>query len=244
MIWRVNAMFNNPIPNSYITSVFGYRVHPVTGKKESFHQGVDLTIQPNTNVKIVAAADGEVIRVGELGTYGNVVMIKHVINGIRMDTNCAHLKDKSITVKVGDKVKQGDVIGIMGTTGSSTAPHLHFEIHNGAWESGQPNALDPAKYIKFYTKLEVAKMEKRIEELENEIKAVNGKLLGLIDAVKKAAVYTSSEKASLYAEGSLKWAKDLGLLIGDTEGNLNPHGALTRQDFTVVLQRYHDKMTK
>lgn len=236
------SIFINPIPNSYITSKFGWRTHPVTGQKNSFHQGVDLARQPNTNVKVLAAADGEVIRVGKLGTYGNVVMIKHSINSKRMDTNYAHLK--SWSVKVGQKVKQGDVIGIMGNTGSSTAPHLHFEIHNGPWLKDQPNAVDPAKYIKFYSKGELAKMEQRIKELEDEVKVLNKSLSNLLQAAEKAAVYTSNEKVSDYAAGALKWAVDVGLIKGDTSGNLNPHGVLTRQDYAVVMQRYHDKVVK
>lgn len=139
--------FINPIKDSYLTSTFGWRTHPVTGKKQSWHQGIDLAIKPNTNVKVLASAAGEVIRVGALGTYGNIVIIKHNINGKHMETNYAHLKDKSITVKVGQKVKQGDVIGIMGSTGSSTAPHLHFEIHNGKWATGQPNAVNPLLFM-------------------------------------------------------------------------------------------------
>ena len=235
-------MFINPIPNSYLTSKFGWRTHPVTGVKNSFHQGVDLARQPNTNVEVLAAADGEVIRVGALGTYGNVVMIKHIINGKRMDTNYAHLK--SWSVKVGQKVKQGQQIGIMGNTGSSTAPHLHFEIHNGPWATGQPNAVDPSKYIKFYSKGEITKMEKRIKELEEEVKALNRQFSNFMQAVEKLPVYTSNEKVSDYAAGALKFAVDTGLLKGDTKGNLNPHGVLTRQDFAVVMQRYHEKLNK
>ena len=235
-------MFINPIENGYMTSDFGWRTHPVTGKKNSFHQGVDIARQPNTNVHILAAADGEVIRVGMLGTYGNVVMIKHIINGKRMDTNYAHLK--SYNVKVGQKVKQGQVIGVMGNTGSSTAPHLHFEIHNGAWMTGQPNAVDPEKYIKLYSKGEMLKMEQRIKDLENEVKSLNKSLTSLLQTMEQAAVYTSNEKASTYAAGALKWAVDVGLLKGDTNGNLNPHGVLKRQDFALTMQRYHEQVKK
>ena len=235
-------MFINPIPNSYLTSKFGWRTHPVTGKRNSFHQGVDLARQPNTNVEVLAAADGTVIRVGPLGTYGNIVLISHKINGKRMDTNYAHLS--SYNVKVGDIVKQGQQIGIMGNTGSSTAPHLHFEIHNGAWATGQPNAIDPARYIKFYSKGELAKMEQRIKELEEEVKVLNRQISNFMQAVEKLPVYTSNEKASDYAAGALKWAVDVGILKGDTNGNLNPHGVLKRQDFALVMQRYHEQVKK
>lgn len=215
-------MFINPIPSSYLTSKFGYRTHPVTGKKNSFHQGVDLARQPNSNVEILAAADGEVIRVGTLGTYGKVVMIKHSINGKRMDTNYAHLK--SYSVKVGQKVKQGQQIGVMGNTGSSTAPHLHFEIHNGPWLSKQPNAVDPARYIKFYTKGELAEMEKRIKELEKTVKKLvsnqanqatvietQGKTIELLT---KGPTYFKDAAPSEWAEEEVACAKALGITDG------------------------------
>ena len=126
-----------------ITSPFGYRTHPITGKKNQWHQGIDIA--KAGNVPIVAAADGTVTRVGILGTYGNVVMIVHNIGGKTYETNYAHLH--SYAVKVGQKVKRGQLIGRMGTTGSSTGQHLHFEIHVGRWATGQPNAVDPSKYI-------------------------------------------------------------------------------------------------
>jgi hypothetical protein len=126
-----------------ITSPFGYRIHPIR-KVRSWHQGVDIAYPGTVNIR--ASADGIVIRVGELGTYGNVVMIRHNINGELFETNYAHLRD-GLKVVVGQKVKQGDVIAHMGNTGSSTAQHLHFEIHKGKWATGQPNAVNPEKYM-------------------------------------------------------------------------------------------------
>ncbi len=126
-----------------VTSPFGWRTHPVTGKRSSWHQGVDIA-RPG-NIPIYAAASGIVTRVGRLGTYGNVVMIVHIINGKTYETNYAHLH--SYDVIVGQKVDQGQRIGRMGTTGQSTGQHLHFEIHSGRWATGQPNAVDPLKYI-------------------------------------------------------------------------------------------------
>lgn len=135
-------MFGRPAIGR-LTSPFGYRTHPITGQRLSYHQGVDIAQQGN--VPIYAAAAGTVTRVGRLGTYGNVVMIVHNINGKTYETNYAHLK--SYQVKVGQKVKQGQQIAYMGNTGNSTGQHLHFEIHVGRWATGQPNAVDPLKYI-------------------------------------------------------------------------------------------------
>lgn len=128
-----------------VTSPFGYRIHPIK-KTKSFHQGVDLA--QTGNVPILASAGGVVTRNQALGTYGNVVMIVHKINGVTYETNYAHLK-YGAKVIVGQRVKQGDIIGYMGNTGSSTAQHLHFEIHKGRWATGQPNAVDPLLYTSF-----------------------------------------------------------------------------------------------
>ncbi|RDW20834.1 hypothetical protein CWR48_04620 [Oceanobacillus arenosus] len=126
-----------------ITSPFGYRKDPITGKNSSWHQGVDIA--KSGNVDVNASADGTVTRVGPLSTYGNVVMILHNINGKTYETNYAHLH--SYSVKVGQKVKQGQRIGRMGSTGRVTGQHLHFEIHDGRYAPGQPNAVDPMKLV-------------------------------------------------------------------------------------------------
>lgn len=136
------ANFINPVPGARVTSEFGYRV--INGNKE-FHQGIDIA--KSGTVPILASASGTVRIAQSMGTYGNVVIIKHVINGKRQDTTYAHLK--SFNVKVGQVVKQGQVIGVMGNTGRSYGQHLHFEVHEGAWATGQPNARNPRNYVNF-----------------------------------------------------------------------------------------------
>jgi len=84
----------------------------------------------------------------------------------------------------------------------------------------------------------------RIIELEEEVKELNKQVAALLKVVKEAAVYQSADAASTYAQGALKWAVDVGLLKGDTNGNLNPHGALKRQDMAIMLQRYHELTNK
>ncbi len=114
-----------PLPVSAykrVSSKYGYRTHPVTGVKQSFHSGVDFPAAKNT--KIFAAADGTVISAKYNGGYGNCVMINH---GGGIVTLYAHMVSTP-PVKVGQKVKAGDVIGYVGTTGSSTGNHLHFEV--------------------------------------------------------------------------------------------------------------------
>ena len=115
------------------SSGFGYRISPFTGRKE-FHQGIDIATRAGTPV--VAPADGTVTFVGSKGALGRAVIIDH---GYGMVTRYGHLK--KFLVKAGTHVKRGDKIGLVGNTGRSTAPHLHYEVHL----NGIP--VNPSKYI-------------------------------------------------------------------------------------------------
>jgi len=126
----------------YVSSPFGPRTNPLTGKSER-HTGLDLVNAKGTPIK--AAAGGIVLRAGSATGYGNVVMITHLIDGKVWTTVYGHLD--SVSVKAGQTVMPGDIVGKLGSTGWSTGPHLHFEIHRGEWAVGQPNAVDPAPYI-------------------------------------------------------------------------------------------------
>src|SRR5690606_34029763 len=107
------------------------------------HRGVDIANATGTTVK--AAASGYVSYAGAMGTYGNVVMITHSINGQAYTTVYAHLN--SIAVSAGQGVSQGQYIAGMGSTGRSTGPHLHFEVHIGSWNGSRSNAVNPMNYI-------------------------------------------------------------------------------------------------
>lgn len=126
-----------------VTSPFGMRTHPVTHKPTTMHWGVDYGKDAGT--RIVAAASGKVTYAKSTNGYGNTVMIVHTIGGKTYETVYAHLA--SIGVKVGQSIKQGDVIGVMGTTGTSTGVHLHFEVHVGRWNNRFTNAKDPMHYV-------------------------------------------------------------------------------------------------
>ncbi|MBW2171095.1 MAG: M23 family metallopeptidase [Deltaproteobacteria bacterium] len=115
------------------SSGFGYRTSPFTGRRE-FHQGLDIATR--TGTIIVTPADGTVTFVGSKGALGKTVIVDH---GYGMVTRYGHLK-KSL-VKRGTRVKRGDKIGLVGNTGRSTAPHLHYEVHL----NGIP--VNPTKYI-------------------------------------------------------------------------------------------------
>ena len=115
-------VFITPIKNHRISSYYGHRKDPFTGKKRS-HLGLDLVSY--FGAPIMAAASGKVIFSGIKGGYGKTVIIKH-FNGYKtLYAHCAKLN-----VQKGDIVKAGDVIAALGRTGSSTGAHLHFEIFN------------------------------------------------------------------------------------------------------------------
>jgi murein DD-endopeptidase MepM/ murein hydrolase activator NlpD len=106
---------------SPITSLFGWRTHPIFGDRR-FHTGTDLGAPEGTPV--VATKDGEVHIADYLGGYGLTVILRHAEGSL--ETRYAHLS--RIMVRPGESVKQGDVIGLVGSTGNSTGPHLHFEL--------------------------------------------------------------------------------------------------------------------
>lgn len=121
--------------HSYISSGYGTRVDPINGQPSAFHTGLDIPAPTGTSV--VASADGTVIRAGVNGGFGNCVIIQHH-NGIQ--TLYGH--NSALLVKVGDVVKQGQVIAKVGQTGRATGPHCHFEFRiNG-------KHVDPAPYLK------------------------------------------------------------------------------------------------
>lgn len=114
-----------------ISSKFGYRIHPIS-KKKQFHKGIDIVNSLNTDVK--AAGSGIITFAGWNSGYGNVVKISH---GYGYQSVYAH--NNKLLLKVGDKVKKGDVIAKLGSTGQSTGPHVHFEVH---YQGQQINPLE------------------------------------------------------------------------------------------------------
>jgi len=109
------------------------------------HHGVDFAEKGYH--EIFAVADGEVSRSYRSDSYGEVVFIVHNIDGQVWESVYAHLRTGSRKVKAGDKVKQGQVIGVMGNTGHSTGQHLHFELHKGRWNMQKSNAVNPLDYL-------------------------------------------------------------------------------------------------
>ena len=130
---RVNPK-GRPVKSGWISSFFGKRTDPMTGKA-SWHRGIDFAGKYGNEV--IAVSDGVVSWSGDRYGFGNLVEIKH---GNGYVTRYAHNQD--LLVAVGDQVGQGETIALMGSTGRSTGPHVHFEV----WHNGK--AVDPAKYVR------------------------------------------------------------------------------------------------
>ena len=123
----------SPVKNGWVSSGFGKRTDPFTGKKE-FHEGIDLAGKEGS--RVLSAGDGIVSWAGERSGYGNLVEITH---GNGYVTRYGH--NKKLLVAVGDTVKKGQQIAVLGSTGRSTGPHVHFEVvHNG-------EQVNPTKFI-------------------------------------------------------------------------------------------------
>jgi murein DD-endopeptidase MepM/ murein hydrolase activator NlpD len=116
-----------------ISSPYGRRENPFGGER-TFHSGVDISASPGTPVK--ATADGVVSYSGWTQNSGFVVLIEH---GCGFSTAYAH--NRSNTVKVGQRVKRGEIISYIGSSGKSTGPHVHY----GVWEKGK--SVNPSKFL-------------------------------------------------------------------------------------------------
>ncbi len=124
-----------PVEGGRITDGFKWRRHPITGIRE-FHRAIDISVKKGT--PIYAAADGVIKYAEKNGLYGNYIRIDHNSKKFGYETAYAHLN--KFRVKKGQKIKRGEIIGEVGRTGSSTAPHLHYEV----WFKG--NIVNPNDY--------------------------------------------------------------------------------------------------
>ncbi|TNE32361.1 MAG: M23 family metallopeptidase [Alphaproteobacteria bacterium] len=116
------ALMRTPIDGARLSSGFGKRKHPILGYSK-MHTGLDFAAPRGT--PIYAAGDGRVVYAGVKGGYGNYIKIRHHAG---LETAYAHMKGFKRGVRSGVRVKQGEVIGYVGTTGRSTGPHLHYEV--------------------------------------------------------------------------------------------------------------------
>lgn len=117
----------------WISSRFGYRVSPFTGRRQ-FHRGLDIAARSGT--PIISPADGRVTFAGKKGLMGNMMTIEH---GYGMVTRYGHIK--KMLKKKGERIERGETIALVGNTGRSTGPHVHYEVRlNGL-------AVNPMKYF-------------------------------------------------------------------------------------------------
>ncbi|VAX03805.1 Peptidase, M23/M37 family [hydrothermal vent metagenome] len=116
------AFIRTPVDFTRISSRFGKRTHP-TLKKRKDHHGVDYAAPRGTPIK--AAGDGKIVHFGRKGGYGKTIIIQH---GGKYSTLYAHMSNYNRKLRRGARVKQGQTIGYVGTTGRSTGPHLHYEF--------------------------------------------------------------------------------------------------------------------
>ncbi|OLS34685.1 peptidase M23 [Alkalihalophilus pseudofirmus] len=136
-----NSGFMRPATGT-ITSTYGPRA--TFGGR--MHHGIDIGKNGRTgDVPIVAVADGQVVQSYYSSSYGNTVLISHMVNGQQITTLYAHLENREVSN--GDRVSKGQRLGMMGNTGRSFGPHLHFEVHEGGWNGAKSNSVDPLKYI-------------------------------------------------------------------------------------------------
>ena len=134
-----NAVYMWPTPGfTWVTSKFGYRTHPVTGKVQSFHNGIDIGAYAGSPIKSIA--DGKVITSQYDSVYGNMIKVDHGNGVVSM---YAHMNAAS-KYKVGATIKKGTTLGYVGTTGLSTGYHLHFTIYQNG------TAVNPLLFVTPY----------------------------------------------------------------------------------------------
>ena len=154
-------LMRTPIEGARVTSRFGPRRHPTLGYRRN-HRGVDFGARSGT--PILAAGDGVVLRANRFGSFGNYLRIRHA-NGY--ETAYAHLSGFARGVRKGARVSQGEVVAYVGSTGRSTGPHLHYEVHRDG------EALNPMTLA----------MEGG-ETLEGEALAAFGEDVAVVDAMR------------------------------------------------------------
>ncbi len=159
------TLLKTPVANARISSTYGMRKNPIYGY-EAFHKGLDFAAPKNT--PILASGSGTVELAGWFDIYGNCIMLRHS-NGYK--TLYGHLNAYGKGIRKGVRVKQGQVIGYVGSTGMSTGPHLHYEvIFNGVKINPASVKSPPERNL---TEPEMERFKKRkvqVDELFNSLK--------------------------------------------------------------------------
>lgn len=153
-------LMRKPVKGARFTSGFGYRRHPILGTRR-MHTGTDWAAPRGT--PILAPGDGTVVFVGRKGGYGKHVRLQHG-NGYK--TTFSHMQKFAENISKGTKVKQGQVIGYIGSTGRSTGPHLHYEVLvNGKFTDPMKIATGSSRQLKGRLLAEFKRERQRIDDL-------------------------------------------------------------------------------
>ena len=158
------SLMKTPINGARLSSSFGMRKHPILGFNK-MHRGTDFAAPEGT--PIMASGDGKIVRARWCGGGGNCIKIKH---NSTYSTVYAHLSKFARIAKEGNRVRQGQIIGYVGSTGMSTGPHLHYEvIENGKKVNSQTLKLPSGKILKGKER-EMFEIEKiKIEVMKSEL---------------------------------------------------------------------------
>ena len=160
----VKSLMKTPINGARLSSPFGMRKHPIDGFNK-MHQGTDFAAPLGT--PIMASGDGIVLRAGWCGGGGNCIKIKH---NSTYQTVYAHMSKFANNIKKGVRVKQGMIIGFVGSTGKSTGPHLHYEvIVNGKKVNSQKLKLPSGKILKKKDRYDFETQKIKLSVLKSEI---------------------------------------------------------------------------
>jgi murein DD-endopeptidase MepM/ murein hydrolase activator NlpD len=162
--YNINRKKLNHIPAikpvaGFISSGFGMRYHPILHRRR-FHAGIDIGAQVGT--KVYASADGTIKHAGPEGTFGNLIIID---NGFGYETYYAHLSAIAKGIKPGTHVKRGEQIGLVGQSGLTTGPNLHYEVH----KNGKP--VNPLHY--FYANTSPSQYLQYKHEAESSTKSMD-----------------------------------------------------------------------
>lgn len=170
----LGTFLRSPVEFSRISSRFGKRKHPIS-KKWKAHKGVDYAASRGTPIR--ATADGKVVHAGRKGGYGNTIVLRHAG---RFTTLYAHMNGFAKGVRSGSRVKQGQTIGYVGSTGYSTGPHLHYEFRvDGVHRNSLTYKTPKSSSVK--------------ESMKPEFDALAANLVSRLDAVQKNYMLAKSE---------------------------------------------------
>ena len=145
-ICAYNIKFERPINSGYVTSEYGYRLHPIS-KTNKFHSGIDMS---GNDKSIYPILPGKVVSTGNNSSMGNYIIIHHIYNNQNYTSAYYHLEKKY--VRKGQNVTQSTIIGKMGTTGASTGIHLHLTMYKGHLYNENTIMINPRDYLNFPSK--------------------------------------------------------------------------------------------